>query len=224
MIDLYKIIRKNFIVAFKYDINNLLSLLPLIFIGLLIFKNKHYDIMTALQIMSSFASVGVSHSIINSVMKKEDIVKTSPIIKSLPLKQRSIVIGFYMFSASIILITALVVSIFPAVKSVIEKDIIYLSSTFIINIIFCILIFSIVFPFIYKFGYSKTKTIITIIINGILPLMLLFYYIQGLYTRIYFITEAEYIFNMITNNITIIAIGCLFLYLISMAISIKEFS
>jgi hypothetical protein len=85
------------------------------------------------------------------------------------------------------------------------------------------LIFSILFPFIFKFGYSKMRTIITIIVNVLLPLALVFYYIRVLYTKVYFIAEAGYII-LLTNNLPATIAGCLLLYLISMTISIKAYS
>ncbi|NLJ59101.1 MAG: hypothetical protein GX339_09685 [Tissierellia bacterium] len=175
-------------------------------------------------LLSSVASVGVVYTIVDSLIVKESTAENSIVMKSLPLQQRNIVIGFYMFSAAIIITTALAVSIFPAVKSVLDGNIIFFRSTFIINIVFCIFIFSIAFPFIYKFGYSKTKPIITIVVYGILPLAIIFYYIHALYTRVFLTTEAEFIVNIITNNFTATAIACLLLYLISMSISIKAYS
>lgn len=225
MVDSLRIARKDFIVAFKYNIKNFLGFLPLIYIGYLIFKNEHYDALKVLQIMSSFASVGIVYAIVvDGLMEKENIASISLVMKSLPLKQGNIVTGFYLFSAAIIFSSALAVSIFPAVKSVIEGDIIYFSSTFIINIVFCVLIFSIIFPFIFKFGYSKMKTIIAIIMYALLPLALLYYYIQALYTEVYFIAEAERIINILIHNIPATIAGCLIIYLISMAISIKAYS
>ena len=221
MTDSLKIVKKNYLVAFKHDIKNFLGFLPLIYIGFLIFKNEHNDILNPLQLMSSVASVAILHAIADSLMTKESAAKTSILIKSLPLKQRSIVIGFYIFSAAIIISAAIAVSIFPAVKSATEGDTLFLSSTFIINIVFCVLVFSILFPFIFKFGYSKMRIIITIIVNVLLPFALLFYYIQALYTKVYFIAEAEYAINMMTNNLAATIIGCIVLYLISMTISIK---
>ncbi len=224
MMDSLKVVKKNYTVAFKNDTRNFLSFLPLIYIGYLLFKNVHYDILNPLQIMSSFASVAVLHAIVDSLMMKESARKTSILIKSLPLKERSIVIGFYIFSASIILSTALAASIFPAVKSGIEGDATYLRSTFIINIVICVFIFSILFPLIFKFGYSKMRIINTIIANLLLPLALVFYYIQVIYTKVYFISEAEYFINLLNNNLPATIIACLIIYLISMTISIKAYN
>lgn len=223
MLDSLKVVRKNFIVAFKYDIKNFIGFLPLIYIGYLIFNNVHDDILNPLQIMSSFGSAGIVYAIVDSFMTKENIANASIVMKSLPLKQSNIVIGIYVFTALIILSTALVASIFPAMKVLIEGNDLFLKSTFIINIVFCILIFSILLPFTFKFEYLKSRRIFTIIINGVLPLAILYYYIQALYTKIFFIPEAEYIINLLSTNIPVTIAGCLILYLISMAISIKAY-
>lgn len=218
MNDLFKVVRKNFIIAFKYEMHNISSLIPLIYISFLLFKNKHYEITPPLQIVSTFATVGVVYFIISNVMKKRERVRD--ILKSLPLKQSSTVVGFYMFSAVIILLASIAVSIFPAAQSAIEKDIKYFSSTFMINIIFNVFIFSILLPFTHRFGYSKMKTINTIVINILLPFILFSYYIHALYTRNFFTIEIEYIFNIIINNTAVLSIACLILYLVSMYISI----
>lgn len=224
MTDSLKIVKKNFIVAFKNDIKNIFVLVPLMFIGYLIYKNKYNDIMIPLQLLSGYVSTVSAYSVVIIVMTKEDASKTSLILKSLPLKQKSTVIGFYMFSAIIVFIATIGVSIFPALKSIIEKDITYVSSTLIINLTLGILIPIIALPFIFKFGYSKTKTTIKILLDIIFPFMLVLYYIRSLYTGIYVIAEIEAIVNMITDNFVATTIGCIILYLISMTISIKAYN
>lgn len=220
MLSSFKIVKKDLILAFKYDIQNCLILLFPLFISIFITSSNF-------KAGISEAVLFTVYVIVTSSFSKEEAANTSMIIKSLPVNIKNIIIGKYIFTALIILVAALISSIYPAFISITRNNHVYLSTTFtnfITYITLSMFLFSILFPIIYKFAYSKIHfiTIIFYLLLIFSPVILtIFNYISIMEP-----STADLIkkIDNVIENLSSLFIECLILYVLSMTVSIKIYS
>ncbi len=173
----------------------------------------------SIQIIMCAAAYAV-YGIVVGLIATEENMKSSLIFQSIPVKKRSIVIGKFLFSFVIIIISCMLSSIIPFVKSAVEKDASYFALSFINSLMFCIVLVSIFFPLYYKMGYLKMHLINLIIFYGLIfiPIILnLLKDVTLVKPIIEFVLSA---INIIIQNMQAALVVCLVMYAASIFISI----
>lgn len=159
------------------------------------------------------------YAIVVGLITTEEKTKSSMIFQSLPINRKSIIVGKYLFAAAVILIGSLLSCIFPAVKSIMNKDISIVGLCFFNSFMFCIIMFSIFYPFYIKMGYLKMHTI-NIVIFFSLVLASTFINLLKNVSSIKPIIDSVYnITNFVMQNLFTAIFGCIILYIISIQIS-----
>lgn len=223
MTDAFKIMMKDIKLAFKYDNTNFLMFLLPLFVSFLKFKYSNNVFTADIHIITGSFSLYTVSLIIAGLISKEEATKASLTIRNLPLKQSSIVIGRYLFTATIILIVSILSSLFQVIKSIMENDISYLILSIYDCIIFCIPLFSILFPLIFKFGYFKIHLIFIFINLCIVftPYILIAFKVYNILSPV-----VDIIYNTIdiveANYATVFSCS-LILYILSLIVSVKTY-
>ena len=120
-----------------------------------------------------------------------------------------------------ILFASFLSSVFPMIKSIMEKDITYVFLSFLNSFMFSIALFSIFFPFYFKLGYLKMHVINLIIFYCLIFIPI----ILNLFKDVVLLKPiTNFIFdfvNYLMQNAGAAFVGCLISYLISLMISIN---
>jgi len=217
MMDSIKLMNKDISLIFKINKTILFIFIYSISMSSMIFTN---NFTISIQIIMS-ATAYTAYAIIVGLISTEERIKFSMIFQSMPVKKQSLVIGKYLFTTVIILIASLLSSIFPMIKSIMEKDISYVLFSFINSFMFCTAIFSIFYPLYYKFGYLKMQTINLILFYDLIfiPIVLNLLKDVALLKPI-----TNFIFSLVNclmQNPVTSFVGCVILYIISILISIN---
>lgn len=217
MMDSIKLMKKDISLAFKTNKKVFLVFFYPICMSSLILTS---DLTISIHIIMMAVAYAV-YGIVVGLIATEEKTKSSMIFHSLPVKKRSIIFGKYLFTIAVILISTFLISIFPIIKSIIDRDISYVFFSILNSFIFSTVLFSIFFPFYYKLGYLKMQVINLIIFYGLIfiPIMInLLRNVELLKPIIKFVFD---IVNMAIQNAATAFIGCIILYAISMVVSIN---
>ncbi len=216
MNDLFKLVKKDISLIFKVNKMNFLVLIYPLCMGCLVFNS---DLSISIQVVASSVAYAV-YGIVVGLITTDEKTKSLMIFQSLPINKKSIIIGKYLFCLIIILIVSLVGSVFPIIKSILDKNISITILSLANSFMFNITLFSVFFPFYFKMGYLKMHAINLIIFYCLIfiPLVMnLFRNIQILKPIIDFVIV---ILNLVAHNLLIIFVGCIVIYIFSLMISI----
>nr|WP_312577311.1 ABC-2 transporter permease [Sedimentibacter sp.] len=217
MNDSIKLVKKDISVIFKINKMNFYVFIYPLCMSCLVFTS---NLAISIQIIASSAAYAV-YGIVVGLITAEEKTKSAVIFQSLPLSKKSIVSGKYIFAMVIILITSFVSSLFPIVKSIIDKDISVSILGFLNSFMFCLILFSIFFPFYYKMGYLKMNTINLIIFYSLIfiPIVINLLRDVAILKPVIYITSK--MVNYVTQNLLTALIGCIIIYGLSMIISLN---
>lgn len=173
MTDSVKLMKKDISIIFKINKMNLIIFMYPLTMSALIFTSS---LNHSIQVIMSSAAYG-AFGVVVGLISTEEKSKASLVFQSVPVRQENLVVGKYLFTWVIVLFSSLLSSIFPAIKSISEGNIEYMSLSLINSIIFSTLLFSLFFPLFYKFGYLKLQAINLVIFYGLIavPMLLGFF-------------------------------------------------
>lgn len=173
----------------------------------------------SIQIIMCAAAYAV-YGIVVGFIATEENAKSSLIFQSIPVRKRSVVIGKFLFSFMVIIISCMISSLIPFIKSVIERDASYFALSFINSFMFCIVLVSILLPLYYKMGYLKMHFINLIIFYGLIFIPIILNLLKDVALVKPIIEFVLTKINIVIQNMQAALAICLIMYVISMLISI----
>lgn len=210
-----KLLRKDISIIFKISkMNFFVFVYPICMSCVIITSN----LAVSIPIIMTATAYAV-YAIVVGLITTEEKTKSSMIFQSLPLNKLSIVLGKYMFAVVVIFVASLLSSIFPAVKSIMSKDISIVGLSFLNSFMFSIMLLSIFFPFYYKMGYLKMQTINMVIFFSLVIASTFINLLKNAIAIKPVIDIIYIVINFVMLNSITAFIGCMSLYLISMMIS-----
>lgn len=217
MIDSIKLMKKDIYLVFKINRMNIFVIIYPISMSCIILTS---DLTISIQTIMSATAYAV-YAILVGLISNEEKTKASMIFQSLPIKKQSIVVGKYMLTTAVIVVASFLSSIFPIIKSFVEKDISYLVLSILNSFMFCTIIFSIFLPLYFKYGYLKMQAINLIIFYGLIFIPIILNLLRDK-VLIRPITSFLYnIINLLMQNSILAIIGCAVIYILSMIVSIR---
>lgn len=178
------------------------------------------DFTISLQIIMSATAYSV-YGIVIGLISIEEKTKSSMIFQSMPVKRESMVIGKYLFTTAVILTGSFLSSLMPLVKSIMENDSSYVIFSFVNSFMFCTAIFAVFYPLYYKFGYLKMHTINLILFYGLIFIPIFLNILKNVELIMPIISYLLNFVNYLIDNQVPAFMGCVILYLCSVALSIK---
>lgn len=217
MIDSIKLMNKDISLIFKINTTILFIFIYSISMSSTILTS---DFTISIQIIMSATAYTV-YAIVVGLISTEEKTKSSMIFQSMPVKKESLVIGKYLFTTVIILIASLLSSVLPMIKSIMENDISYVLFSFLNSFMFCTFIFSIFYPFYYKFGYLKMHAINLVLFFGLIFIPIVLNLLKN-------VDLIKPVMNYLLNSVNCLMqnpvasfAGCVILYVISIILSIN---
>lgn len=217
MSDSLKLMNKDINLVFKINKTMLLVFIYAISMSSTIMTG---DFTISIQIIMS-ATAYAAYGIVIGLISIEEKTKSSMIFQSMPIKRESIVIGKYLFTTAVILTGSLLSSLLPLVKSIMENDSSYAVYSFMNSFMFCTAIFAIFYPLYYKFGYIKMHTINLILFYGLIFIPIFLNLLKNVELIKPLINGLINFVSYLINNQVPAFFGCMILYVISIALSIK---
>lgn len=215
MYDSIKLVKKDMSVIFKINkMNSFVFVYPICMSCVIITNNLAISIPIIMT-----ATAYAVYAIVVGLITTEEKTKSAMIYQSLPVNKLSIIVGKYLFATVIILIASLLSSIFPVVKSIMNKDISIVWLSFFNSFMFSTALFSIFFPFYFKMGYLKMHTINLIIFFSLILSATFINLLRNVPAMKPFIDSVYIIINFVMQNLFAAFIGCMILYAISILLS-----
>lgn len=215
MYDSIKLVKKDMSVIFKINKMNLFVFVYPICMSCVIITN---NLAVSIPIIMTATAYAV-YAIVVGLITTEEKTKSSMIYQSLPVNKLSIIVGKYLFASAVILIASLLSSIFPVVKSIMNKDISIVWLSFLNSFMFSTILFSVFFPFYFKMGYLKMHTINLIIFFSLVLSATFINLLRNIPAIKPFVDGAYIVINFVMKNSFTAFIGCMILYAISVLLS-----
>ncbi|MEL7647279.1 MAG: ABC-2 transporter permease [Sedimentibacter sp.] len=178
------------------------------------------DLTISIQIIMS-ATAYAAYAIVIGLISVEEKTKSSMIFQSMPVKRESIIIGKYLFTTVMILAGSFLSSILPMVKSILEHDSSYVIYSFLNSFMFCTAIFAIFYPLYYKFGYLKIHVVNLVLFYGLIFIPIILNLLKNVELLKPIIAYVLSFVNFLMNNQSSAFAGCVIIYIVSIALSIK---
>jgi len=215
MYDSIKLVKKDMSVIFKINKMNLFVFVYPICMSCVIITS---NLSVSIPIIMTATAYAV-YAIVVGLITTEEKTKSSIIYQSLPVNKLSIIVGKYLFASAVILIASLLSSIFPVVKSIMNKDISIVVLSFLNSFMFSTILFSIFFPFYFKMGYLKMHTINLIIFFSLVLSATFINILRNVPAIKPFIDKIYIVINFVMQNSIAVFIGCMIVYAISILLS-----
>ena len=215
MYDSIKLVKKDMSVVFKINKSNLFVFVYPICMSCVIMTN---NLAVSIPIIMTATAYAV-YAIVVGLITTEEKTKSSIIYQSLPVNKFSIIVGKYLFASVVIMIVSLLSSIFPVVKSIMNKDISIVVLSFLNSFMFSTALFSIFFPFYFKMGYLKMHTINLVIFFSLILSATFINLLRNVPAIKPFIDNIYIVINFVMQNSIAVFIGCMIVYVISILLS-----